>query len=89
MNDFDDWVQHTASFIEQSRALIEQGRSRLEEDARWLQFLGVDTQSLKDQIANRISDADRMYFETLQGADSGFAAKPARALRRKVLRPLV
>jgi hypothetical protein len=89
VNDLDEWIEHTATLIGQSRALIEQGRRRLEEDARWLQSIGVDTQSLKDEVASCISDADRLRFESLQAADPVLTAAPAPTLHRKVLRSLV
>ena len=89
VNDLDEWIEHTEMLIGQSRACIEQGRRRLEEDARWLQSIGVDTQSLKNEIADSISDADRLRFESLQAADPIFNAAPARTLHRKVLRSLV
>jgi len=89
VNDLDEWIEHTEMLIGQSRACIEQARRRLEEDARWLQSIGVDTQSLNDQIADGLSDADRWRFESQPAADPALNAPSARALRRKVLRPLV
>ncbi len=89
MNDLDEWIEHTAMLIGQSRASIEEGRRRLEEDARWLQSIGVDTQSLKDQIADGFSEADRWCSESLLASDPALNATPARPLRRKVLRSLV
>ncbi len=89
MNDLDEWIEHTAMLIGQSRACIEQGRRRLEEDARWLQSIGVDTQSFKDQIADGFSEADRWRSESLLASDPALSATPVRPLRRKVLRSLV
>jgi len=86
VNDLDEWIEHTEMLIGQSRACIEQARRRLEEDARWLQSIGVDTQS---QIADGFSDADRWRFESQPATDPALNAPSARALRRKVLRPLV
>ncbi len=89
MNDLDEWIEHTAMLIGQSRACIEQSRRRLDEDARWLQSIGVDTQSLKDQIADGFSEADRWRSESLLASDPALSATPVRPLRRKVLRSLV
>lgn len=89
MNDLDEWIEHTELLIGQSRACIEQARRCLEEDARWLQSIGVDTQSLKDQIADGMSDADRSRFESLPAVEPALNTTLARALRCKVMRPLV
>lgn len=89
MTDLDEFIEQTAALIEQTQACIEQGRHRLAQDALRLQSLGIDTQSLKDQIADHISDADRRRFEWLQAADLALDAPTAGALRRKLPRPLV
>lgn len=89
MTDLDEFIEQTAALIGQTQADIAQGRHRLAQDALRLQSLGIDTQSLKDQVADRISDADRLRFEWVQAADFALDAPPARPLRRKLPRPLV